>query len=77
VICSSSAGLHIKRLGENSLLYSLNKDYPFLPESEVKIVGKVLGIVSSRDYPTRSELDSLQEIRKNEIREFKERHGLT
>ena len=77
VICSSSAGLHIKRLGENSLLYSLNKDYPFLPESEVKIIGKVLGIVSSRDYPTRSELDSLQEIRKNEISEFKERHGLT
>ena len=77
VICSSCAGLHIKRVGENSSLYSLNKDYPFLPESEVKIIGKVLGIVSSRDYPTRSELDNLQEIRKNEIREFKERHGLT
>jgi len=75
VICSSSAGLHIKRMGESGL-YSLNKDYPFLPESEVKIIGKVLGIVSSRDYPTRSELDSLQEIRKDEIREFKERHGL-
>ena len=77
VICSSSAGLHIKRLGEDGLVYSLNKNYPFLPESEVKIIGKVLGIVSSRDYPTRSELESLQEIRKDEIREFKERHGLS
>lgn len=76
VICSSSEGLHIKRLGEDGLVYSLNKDYPFLPESEVKIIGKVLGIVSSRDYPTRTELDSLQEIRKDEIEEFKERHGL-
>ena len=73
VICSSSAGLHIKRLGKNSQVYSLNKDYPFLPESEVKIIGKVLGIVSTRDYPTRSELDSLQELRKDEIREFKKR----
>ena len=76
VICSSSAGLHIKRLGEDGLVYSLNKDYPFLPESEVKIIGKVLGIVSSRDYPTQAELDSLQEIRKDEIEEFKDRHGL-
>ena len=75
VICSSSAGLHIKRLGEDGV-YSLNTDYPFLPESEVKIIGKVLGIVSSRDYPNRAEMDSLQEIRADEIREFKEKHGM-
>lgn len=75
VICSSSAGLHIKRLGEEGV-YSLNADYPFLPESEVKIIGKVLGIVSSRDYPDRSELDTLQEIRSEEIRAFKEKQGM-
>ena len=33
VICSSRAGIHIKRLGENGV-YSLNKDYPFIPDGE-------------------------------------------
>ena len=75
VICASSTGLHIKRLGEAGV-FSLNTAYPFIPESEVKIIGKVMGIVSSRDYPNPSELDSLQEIRKDEIREFKERYGM-
>lgn len=75
VICSSSEGIHIKRLGEN-IAYSLNKDYPFEPNGEVRIIGKVLGIVSSRDCPNQTELASLESIRHDEIREFKEIHGL-
>ena len=75
VICSSRAGIHIKRLGENGV-YSLNKDYPFIPDGEVRIIGKVLGILSSRDYPNQVELDALEDIRHDEIRGFKEIYRL-
>ena len=75
VICSSGAGLHIKRLGENGA-YSLNNDFPFIPEGEVRIIGKVLGIVSSRDFPNETELDVLEDVRHAEISEFKEKYGI-
>ena len=74
IICSSNEGIHIKRLGENGP-YSLNKVFPFKPENEVKIVGKVLGIVSANDLPKKEDLSLLEQIRHGEIREFKEKHG--
>lgn len=78
VLCSSVAGVHIKRLGESGV-YSLNRDYPFTltsPEDRVRIIGKVLGIVSSSDYPDSSECDILQELRHDEILQFQKAHGL-
>ena len=79
VLCSSVAGLHIKRLGEDGV-YSLNRDYPFTltsPEDRVQIIGKILGTVSSSDYPDNAECDILQELRREEIRQFQEAHGLS
>ena len=79
VICSSRAGFHIKRLGESGP-YSVNKDAPFTLTGEddrVEIVGRVLGIVNPSDYPSRAENDSLREIRRDEIKSFKEKYGLT
>lgn len=79
VLCSSLAGVHIKRLGENGV-YSLNRDYPFTltsPEDRVQVIGKVLGIVSSSDYPDSTECDILQELRRSEIIQFQESHGLS
>ena len=78
VLCSSVAGMHIKRLGEDGV-YSLNKDLPFTltsPDDHVRIIGKVLGIVSSSDQPDPEDCDTLEEIRREEIREYTIRHGL-
>ncbi len=78
VLCSSVAGIHIKRLGEDGV-YSLNKDYPFMltsPEDRVQIIGKILGTVSSSDYPDSTECDALQELRRDEILQFQKTHGL-
>ena len=79
VLCSSVAGLHIKRLGEDGV-YSLNRDYPFTltsPEDRVQIIGKILGTVSSSDYPDSAECDILRELRREEIRQFQEAHSLS
>lgn len=79
VICSSRAGMHIKRLGEEGP-YSVNKDAPFALTGEddhVRIVGRVLGIVDpAADIPDPSDNDLLAELRRDEIREFREKHGL-
>ena len=78
ILCTSFAGAHIKRLGENGP-YSLNKSLPFRltsPDDHVEIRGRVLGIVSSRDYPTPQELTALQEIKYKEIQNFRKLHGI-
>ena len=78
ILCTSFAGAHIKRLGEHGP-YSLNKSFPFRltsPDDHVEIRGRVLGIVSSSDYPTEQELSSLQEIKSKEIQQFRKRHGI-
>ena len=79
VICSSRAGMHIKRLGEDGP-YSLNKNEPFTLTTEddhVRIIGRVLGIVDpTADLPSDSDNDTLQELREDEIRAFREEHGI-
>jgi len=79
VICSSQAGMHIKRLGAQGP-YSLNRDLPFTLTSEddhVRIVGRVLGIVDpSADIPSAEDNTVLEELRRDEIREFRQKHGL-
>lgn len=77
VLCSSVAGMHIKRLGEDGV-YSLNKDLPFTltsPDDHVRIIGKVLGIVSSADYPNEEECSTLRELMHEEIRKYQIRHA--
>lgn len=79
VICSSRAGMHIKRLGEDGP-YSVNKDNPFTLTSEddhVRIVGRVLGIVDpTADLPSASDVDVLTELRHDEIQTYRQEHGL-
>ena len=79
VICSSRAGMHIKRLGEGGP-YSVNKDAPFTLTSEddhVRIIGRVLGIVDPRsDFPNAGDDAILTELRRDEIRAFRDKHGL-
>ncbi|HAE44618.1 MAG TPA: hypothetical protein DCG37_03320 [Lachnospiraceae bacterium] len=79
VICSSRAGMHIKRMGEEGP-YSVNKNAPFTLTAEddhVRIVGRVLGIVNPMtDLPSTADMDVLTELRRDEIREFREEHGL-
>jgi len=79
VICSSRAGMHIKRLGEDGP-YSVNKEAPFTLTSEddhVRIIGRVLGIVDpTSDFPNESDNEILMELRGDEIREFREDHGM-
>lgn len=79
VICSSRAGMHIKRLGEDGP-YSVNKDAPFTLTTEddrVRIVGRVLGIVDpTSDFPSDTDNEVLRELRSDEIREFRKEHGL-
>ena len=79
VICSSRAGMHIKRLGEDGP-YSVNKEAPFMLTSEddhVRIVGRVLGIVDpSSDFPSKADNEVLMELRSEEIRDFRRVHGM-
>ena len=80
VICSSRAGMHIKRLGENGP-YSVNKEFPFTLTSEddhVRIVGRVLGIADpGSDFPGAADAALLADLRSDEIREFRKSHGLS
>jgi DNA-binding XRE family transcriptional regulator len=75
IICSSPAGIHIKRMGDHGP-YSLNKNCPFMPDGEVKIIGRVLGTVSSKDRPDKEEISILEEICHDKIMEFKETHRM-
>lgn len=79
VICSSRAGMHIKRLGEDGP-YSVNKEDPFTLTSEddrVRIVGRVLGIVDpTSDFPSKADNTVLMDLRSEEIHDFREKHGL-
>ena len=71
--------MHIKRLGEQGP-YSLNSDFPFTLTSEddhVRIVGRVLGIVDpGSDIPGAEDNAVLMDLRRNEIRDFRKKHGL-
>ena len=79
VLCTSHAGMHIKRLGENGP-YSINKDAPFTltsSDDHVRVVGRVLGIVDPEsDFPSASETAVLTELRRDELRKFRKKYGL-
>ena len=79
VLCTSHAGMHIKRLGENGP-YSINKDAPFTltsSDDHVHVVGRVLGIVDPEsDFPSASETAVLTEQRRDELRKFRKKYGL-
>ena len=72
VVCSTADGAVVKRVYENKLI-SLNETYPFGEKSEddhVKVLGKVIGIVSKDSLPDETDLSVLEEIHSVELREF-------
>lgn len=72
VVCSTADGAVVKRVYENKLI-SLNEKYPFEERSEdnhVKVLGKVIGIVSKDSLPDETDLSVLEEIHSVELREF-------
>lgn len=78
VICSTADGAVIKCVNDKRQLFSLNDEFPYGMKSEddnVRVVGKVLGIVQPGDLPEGDELEELQEILAPEIAEYKRTHN--
>lgn len=71
VICTTADGGVIKRVTAENRLQSVNPLLPFGDKGEddnVRIIGRVLGIVDSSDHPTPKELVALNELFANELR---------
>lgn len=78
VICTTSSGGVIKRVTADGKLQSVNPALPFGDRSEddnVRIIGRVLGVVSSSDRPAQEDMSILEELFSAEIREFRRTHG--
>ena len=78
VVCDTADGMVIKRYDKSGVLYSINKSRPFGPHYEddrVEIKGKVLGIVNPDDYARGNELNTLYELFKDQLREFRQTHA--
>ena len=78
VVAGWREGAVVKRVGEDRTLYSVNPDYPFRYDDGaegVRLIGRVLGVVSSADRPDAEDEDILQELFKEELRSFYKRHG--
>lgn len=79
VIVDTDDGAVIKRLDDDYTLYSVNPDIPYPEKSEdncLIIRGKVLGTVHSSDRASKEDTGILEELMVDEIREFREEHGL-
>ena len=75
VVCSTSNGGIIKRVTADYKLESVNPALPFGEKGEsdnIRIVGRVLGVVTSTDRPTEREHISLQELFADEIKRYEE-----
>jgi len=79
VIVDTDDSAVIKRMGADRTLYSVNPDLPYPMKNEdnsVVIRGKVLGTVHSSERPSKEDAGILEEMFVDEIREFKEEHGI-
>lgn len=68
----------IKRLASDGTLYSVNSKYPFVYEgdgSDIRILGRVLGILGSDDQPSENDLISLKELFHDELVAYEREHG--
>jgi len=79
VIVDTDDSAVIKRMGADRTLYSVNPDLPYPMKNEdnsVVIRGKVLGTVHSSERPSKEDAGVLEEMFVDEIRKFKEEHGI-
>ena len=79
VIVDTDDGAVIKRVGNDHTLYSVNPDIPYPDKSEqntLVIRGIVIGVIASSDRPGMDDFPSLEELFADEIRVFREKHGV-
>ena len=79
VLVDTDDGAVIKRVDDDFTLYSVNPAIPYPRKSDqnaLVIRGRVLGVVSSSDRPSKDDLGILEELFVDEIREFNEDHGV-
>lgn len=78
VICTTADGGIIKRIAADGKLRSVNPALPYGDRSEdfnVRIIGRVLGVVSSSDMPDDGDSAALEELFADEVSEFRRAHG--
>ena len=79
VLVDTDDGAVIKRVAADRTLYSVNPAFPYPKKSNhnsLVIRGRVLGVVSSSDRPSREDAAALEELFADELREFRTLHGL-
>ena len=79
VLVDTDDGAVIKRVDDDHTLYSVNPAIPYPKKNDqntLVIRGRVLGVVSSSDRPSKDDLGILEELFVDEIREFNEEHGV-
>ncbi len=77
VICTTADGGIIKRVAADGKLHSVNPALPYGDKSEdfnVRIIGRVLGVVYSSDLPDKKDQPLLEEIYADEIAKFRKMH---
>lgn len=77
VICTTADGAVVKRAIDDKLI-SLNTKYPFGEKHEddhVRILGRVIGIVSQNDIAVGEDQSNLEILQSKELREFYKLHN--
>lgn len=79
VVCDTPDGLIVKRLTADHRLRSVNPEIPYADRDEtfeIRIIGRVIGIVEASDSPTADEQPILEELFHKEIMEFEKEHTI-
>ena len=79
VLVDTDDGAVIKRVDDDYTLYSVNPAIPYPKKSDqntLVIRGRILGVVASSDRPNKDDIEILEDLFDDEIKEFNEEYGL-